>query len=37
LFSDIEILGRMRLERMFAGLSTRHYPVGLEPVRALLG
>jgi hypothetical protein len=25
LFSDTEILGRMALERMLAGLSTRHY------------
>jgi putative transposase len=32
LFSDTEVLGRMALERMLAGLSTRHYPVGLEPV-----
>ena len=34
LFSDIEILGRMALERMLAGLSTRRYPVALEPVGA---
>ena len=32
LFSDTEILGRMAMERMLAGLSTRRYPVGLEPV-----
>jgi transposase-like protein len=32
LFSDTEILGRMALERMLAGLSTRRYPAGLEPV-----
>jgi putative transposase len=32
LFSDTEILGRMALERMLAGLSTRRYPVALEPV-----
>ena len=32
LFSDTEILGRMALERMLAGLSTRRYRVGLEPV-----
>ena len=32
LFSDTEILGRMALDRMLAGLSTRHYPVALEPV-----
>jgi transposase-like protein len=34
LFSDTEILGRMALERMLAGLSTRRYPAGLEPVGA---
>ena len=34
LFSDTEILGRMALERMLAGLSTRHYPAALEPVGA---
>jgi putative transposase len=32
LFSDTEILGRMAMERMLAGLSTRRYRVGLEPV-----
>jgi len=32
LFSDTEVLGRMALERMLAGLSTRRYSVGLEPV-----
>jgi putative transposase len=32
LFSDTEVLGRMALERMLAGLSTRRYPSGLEPV-----
>ena len=32
LFSSTEILGRMAMERMLAGLSTRRYPVGLEPV-----
>jgi putative transposase len=32
LFSGPEILGRMALDRMLAGLSTRRYPVGLEPV-----
>jgi putative transposase len=32
LFSDTEVLGRMALERMLAGLSTRRYPVALEPV-----
>jgi putative transposase len=34
LFSDTEILGRMALERMLAGLSTRRYDAGLEPVGA---
>jgi hypothetical protein len=32
LFSSTEILGRMAMERMLAGLSARRYPVGLEPV-----
>ena len=32
LFSQTEVLGRMAMERMLAGLSTRRYPVGLEPV-----
>ena len=32
LFSQTEMLGRMAMERMLAGLSTRRYPVGLEPV-----
>jgi transposase-like protein len=32
LFSQTEVLGRMALDRMLAGLSTRRYPVGLEPV-----
>jgi putative transposase len=32
LFSGTEVLGRMALERMLAGLSTRRYDVGLEPV-----
>jgi putative transposase len=34
LFSSTEILGRMAMERMLAGLSTRRYGVGLEPVGA---
>ena len=34
LFSGTEVLGRMAMERMLAGLSTRCYPVGLEPVGA---
>jgi len=32
LFTQTEVLGRMAMERMLAGLSTRRYPVGLEPV-----
>jgi len=32
LFSQTEVLGRMAMQRMLAGLSTRHYPAGLEPV-----
>src|SRR4051794_2573013 len=34
LFGGTEILGSMAMERMLAGLSTRRYPVGLEPVGA---
>src|SRR4051794_19896389 len=34
LFSDTEILGRMALDRMLAGLSTRRYPAALEPIGA---
>jgi putative transposase len=32
LFSSTEILGRMAMDRMLAGLSTRRYCIGLEPV-----
>jgi putative transposase len=32
LFAGTEILGAMAMERMLAGLSTRRYRVGLEPV-----
>jgi putative transposase len=32
LFSRTEVLGRMAMQRMLAGLSTRCYPAGLEPV-----
>jgi putative transposase len=32
LFNGTELLGAMAMERMLAGLSTRRYPVGLEPV-----
>ncbi len=31
-FAGIEVLGGMAMERMLAGLATRSYPVGLEPV-----
>ncbi len=34
LFSQTELLGAMAMERMLAGLSTRRYGVGLEPVGA---
>jgi len=34
LFSATELLGRLAMEKMLAGLSTRRYPVGLEPVGA---
>jgi putative transposase len=32
LFSSTEVLGRMAMNRMLAGLSSRRYPTGLEPV-----
>ena len=32
LFTSTEVLGTMALEKMLAGLSTRRYSVGLEPV-----
>ena len=31
-FNGTELLGRMAMERMLAGVSTRRYPVALEPV-----
>jgi hypothetical protein len=31
LFNRTEVFGRMAMERMLAGLSTRRYPIGLEP------
>jgi len=34
LFLGTELLGRLALEPMLGGLSTRRYPVGLEPVGA---
>jgi putative transposase len=34
LFSSTEVLGRMALERMLAGLSSRRYRAGLEPAGA---
>jgi len=32
LFCSTELLSRLAMEKMLAGLSTRRYPVGLEPV-----
>jgi putative transposase len=32
LFTSTENLGKMAMEKMLTGLSTRRYPVGLEPV-----
>ena len=32
LFGSTELLGKMAMERMLAGVSTRRYPVALEPV-----
>jgi putative transposase len=32
LFCSTDVLGRMAVQRMLAGLSTRRYPTGLEPV-----
>jgi len=32
LFSQTEVLGRLAMQRMLAGLSSRRYPAGLEPV-----
>jgi transposase-like protein len=37
LFSRSEVLGAMAMERMLAGLSTRRYQVGLEPVGDAVG
>lgn len=34
LFNGTELLGKMAMERMLAGVSTRRYPVALEPVGA---
>jgi transposase-like protein len=31
-FNSTELLGRMAMERMLAGVSTRRYPIALEPV-----
>jgi transposase-like protein len=33
-FTSTELLGRMAMERMLAGVSSRRYPVALEPVGA---
>jgi transposase-like protein len=32
LFNSTELLGKMAMERMLAGVSTRRYPIALEPV-----
>jgi transposase-like protein len=32
LFSSTQVLGKLAMEKMLAGLSTRRYPAGLEPV-----
>ena len=37
LFNGTELLGKMAMERMLGGLSTRRYPVGLEPVGQAVG
>lgn len=37
LFNSTELLGKMAMERMLGGLSTRRYPVGLEPVGEAVG
>jgi putative transposase len=37
LFSSTEVLGKMALERMLAGLSSRRYCVGLEPAGQAAG
>jgi putative transposase len=36
LFNGTELLGKMALERMLGGLSSRRYPTGLEPVGAVV-
>jgi putative transposase len=37
LFSSTELLGKMAMERMLAGVSTRRYPIALEPVGEAVG
>jgi len=37
LFTSTELLGRMAMERMLAGVSTRRYPAALEPVGEATG
>ena len=36
LFSQTEVLGRLAMERMLAGLSTRRYPAGLDLVALMI-
>ena len=37
LFTSTELLGKVAMERMLAGVSTRHYPAALEPVGEQVG
>jgi transposase-like protein len=37
LFTSTELLGKMAMERMLAGVSTRRYPIALEPVGDQVG
>jgi len=37
LFSSTEIVGWLALEKMLAGLSSRRYTAGLEPLRSRIG
>jgi putative transposase len=37
LFSSTEVLGRLAMEKMLAGLSSRRYPAGLEPAGQAVG
>ena len=37
LFTSTELLGKVAMERMLAGVSTRRYPAALEPVGEQVG